>query len=89
MTASVSAPANGSAARVEPSEFDLVESTAGWRLTITLTDRLREALARGESSEHLRFAVRVAPNLVPGEPFEAELLIKDPAPRPAPRPAQS
>lgn len=88
MTASVTAPANGSKERGEPSEFDLVESSAGWQLTITLTDRLREALAEGGSNEDLRFAVRVAPNLVPGEPFETTLVIQDPPPRPSPRPAQ-
>jgi len=49
---------------------------------MTLTDRLREALARGGAVADLRFTVRVAPNLVPGEPFEAELVIADPrAPR--------
>ena len=84
MTASVPAPAGTAAEPATANEFDLVESAAGWRLTITLTDRLREVLAGGEQ-QHLRFAVRVAPNLVPGEPFEAELRIKDGEPRPRPR----
>jgi hypothetical protein len=59
-------------------EFDLVESSAGWRLTVTLTDRLREALARGGEVADARFTVRIAPNLVPGEPFEAELVSEEP-----------
>jgi hypothetical protein len=58
-------------------EFDLVESSSGWQLTITLTERLREALAAGFDGEGSRFAVRIAPNLVPGEPFEARLSVRD------------
>ncbi|HVU93196.1 MAG TPA: hypothetical protein VHC23_13225 [Jatrophihabitans sp.] len=78
MTASVPAAsaANGGAEPVQ--EFDLVESTAGWQLTITLTERLREALASGGDDQQLRFGVRVAPNLVPGVPFEARLAIREP-----------
>lgn len=84
MTASASAPA-GPPATEEPQEFHLVESTSGWELTITLTDRLRDALAHGGDGGDLRFGVRIAPNLVPGEPFETRLAIKEPAPQPAPR----
>lgn len=85
MTASVPAPAGTAAEPATANDFDLVESAAGWQLTITLTDRLREALANGAGEEQVRFAVRVAPNLVPGEPFEARLRIKDPEDRPRPR----
>ena len=78
--------ADGSPARPAPGpaatqEFQLVETSDGWRLTMTLTDRLREALARGGDPADLSFTVRVAPNLVPGEPFEAQLVIAEPAPR--------
>jgi hypothetical protein len=60
-------------------EFDLVESSAGWELTITLTDQLREALAHGGSTgSDVTFTVRVSPNLVPGEPFTARLRIAEP-----------
>jgi hypothetical protein len=80
MTASVPARARtGNPAAAADSEFDLVESTSGWRLTITLTERLRQALAGGDDDgADVRFAVRIAPNLVPGEPFEASLSIHDP-----------
>jgi hypothetical protein len=84
MTASTPAPADIDAPGAG-NEFDLVESSGGWQLTITLTERLREALAGGPDQQSLRFAVRVAPNLVPGEPFEAELRIREPQPRPRPR----
>ena len=83
MTASATAPAPRPARpapRPAP-EFHLVESPEGWRLTMTLTDRLREALARGGDVEDVRFTVRVAPNLVPGEPFDAELVIQEPGQR--------
>jgi hypothetical protein len=83
MTASVPAPA-GTDAPSTGNEFDLVESSVGWQLTITLTDRLREALAAGPDQRPLRFAVRIAPNLVPGEPFEAQLRIREPEPEPEP-----
>ena len=59
-----------------PREFDLVESSAGWELTITLTDRLRAALAEGGGTD-VDFAVRISPNLVPGDPFMARLRIQD------------
>jgi len=87
MTASVSAPGRRPAPSGAPrfdGEFQLVESSAGWQLTLTLTDRLREALARGGADESIRLAVRIAPNLVPGEPFEAALRIEDPTASPAP-----
>ena len=80
MTASVSVPARRAPKPAPPvNEFDLVESSAGWHLTVTLTDRLREAIAAGRPvGDDVRFAIRIAPNLVPGEPFEARLLIKEP-----------
>jgi hypothetical protein len=65
------------AAPVSQPEFQLVESSAGWQLTVTLTDRLREALANeGPSDEEISFAVRIKPNLVPGEPFTARLRVE-------------
>ena len=68
----------GTSEQPEPdNEFDLVESSSGWQLTITLTERLREALAAGSDGDGSRFAVRIAPNLVPGEPFEARLSVRD------------
>jgi hypothetical protein len=71
-----SAPARTGGNSPPDNEFDLVESSSGWQLTITLTDRLREALASGSDGEGSRFAVRIAPNLVPGEPFEARLAVR-------------
>jgi hypothetical protein len=79
MTASRTRASSATNAGVD-SEFDLVESPAGWQLTITLTERLREALAGSGNDDAMRFAVHIAPNLVPGEPFEAQLCIKDPPP---------
>jgi hypothetical protein len=79
-TASASQPARPPA-RPAPrpgQEFHLVESRDGWRLKMTLTDRLRQAIARGEDLDDVRFTVRVTPNLVPGEPFEAQLVIEEP-----------
>jgi len=78
MTASVSPPA--SVPGGDEREFDLVESSAGWRLTITLTDRLREALSGSASDIDAlaNFTVRVAPNLVPGDAFDVELCIREP-----------
>lgn len=89
MTASATVPTpspsptpSGAAARPAPRpatpEFQLVESADGWRLTMTLTDQLREALAGGGDVAERQFTVRVAPNLVPGEPFEARLVIEEP-----------
>jgi hypothetical protein len=73
---SPSAPARTGGKPQPDNEFDLVESSSGWELTITLTDRLRKALAGGTDGAGSRFAVRIAPNLVPGEPFEARLAVR-------------
>ncbi len=85
MTASVSLPSEAPEGVAGDREFDLVESSAGWLLTITLTDELRQALA-GSAPAHAaaRFSVRVTPNLVPGEPFDVTLCIRDPQARPNP-----
>jgi hypothetical protein len=82
MTASVpaSAASSADAGAEADQEFDLVESSSGWQLTITLTDRLREALAHGGDGQQLQFGVRIAPNLVPGVPFEARLAVREPGP---------
>ena len=79
MTASVSLPASSPGGAGER-EFDLVESSAGWRLTITLTDRLREALASASADAEAlaNVTVRVAPNLVPGDAFDVALCIREP-----------
>jgi hypothetical protein len=77
MTAAASPRRPAPAPAHSDGDFQLVESSAGWQLTVTLTDRLREALARGGPDDSARFTVRVAPNLVPGEPFEARLVIQD------------
>jgi len=74
-------PARPTPRPVPAQEFQLVETSDGWRLTMTLTDRLREALARGGDPADLTFTVRIAPNLVPGEPFEAQLVIAEPGQR--------
>ncbi len=60
-------------------EFRLVESAAGWRLTVALSDELRAALI-DESGDRpaSTFMISVAPNLVPGEPFKAELDLRRP-----------
>ena len=64
---------NGSASDDRPvSDFHLVEEVDGWRLTINVTDRLRELLcaspdASGEAPA--QFTVHVEPNLLPGDPF--------------------
>ena len=60
-------------------EFRLVESTSGWRLTVVLSEELRAALA-DESPDRpsSTFMISVAPNLVPGGPFKAELDIRRP-----------
>lgn len=92
MTAFAPAPAAASPDTAPVSEFELVESSAGWLLTVTLTERLRTALAEGTGELPVDIAVRVAPNLVPGEPFDARLRVRDPqaeaargAARPKPR----
>jgi hypothetical protein len=62
-------------------DFHLVESSAGWRLTITMTDELRRALAAAESRTSATFSVRVEPNLLPGEAFNVSLDVREPTPR--------
>ena len=85
MTASVSLPSEAPEGAVGDREFDLVESSAGWLLTITLTEQLRQALAGTPQSDAApTFRVRVSPNLVPGEPFDVTLAIRDPEARPSP-----
>jgi hypothetical protein len=76
MTASRPAPPPPTARAPETaSELELVESTAGWQVTITLTERLRAALADSKDVDGL--TVHVAPNLVPGEPFQARLHFRE------------
>jgi hypothetical protein len=65
------------------SDFHLVESADGWTLTINLNVDLLAALAATDASATPAAAVPVTvhlePNLVPGEPFLAKVVIKRPA----------
>jgi len=65
------------------SDFLLVESSDGWTLTINLNVDLLAALAATEASAApaavVPFAVHIVPNLVPGEPFLAKVIVKRPA----------
>jgi hypothetical protein len=62
------------------SDFHLVESSGGWTLTITVTDRLRAAIAEQENGqrggEPESFSVHVEPNLLPADPFDAVLVLE-------------
>jgi hypothetical protein len=56
------------------SDFHLVEGADGWRLTINVTQRLRDLLggAAGDGAADAAeqpFTVHVEPNLLPGQPF--------------------
>lgn len=86
---SVPVTAQRAAEPISEADVALVETSAGWQLTLTLTDRLREALARGIEGrpDHATFTVRIAPNLVPGEAFPADLVLRaaDESRRPSPR----
>jgi hypothetical protein len=55
----------------------LVESSAGWQLTLSGAETLRAALEADEAAQAIQVAVRISPNLVPGEQFEATLVIDD------------
>lgn len=62
------------------STFHLIESAGGWTLTVRLTDTTREALiACGATpstpAPSISVTVHVEPNLLPGHPFPANLLI--------------
>jgi hypothetical protein len=82
MTASLPSPVDDDAAEPDGSgpDFRLVESAAGWQLTVVLSDELRRALAdetdEAEDGPASTFMVSVAPNLVPGEPFKAVLDVR-------------
>jgi hypothetical protein len=88
---SVSRPDHRDDAReVHVSDFHLVESMDGWTLTINLTDAVLTALladpgdrstpqlARRSSTEAPRVTLHVEPNLLPGEPFTAEIVVTRP-----------
>jgi hypothetical protein len=64
---------NGSASDGRPvSDFHLVEDANGWRLTVNVTDRLRQLLCAAPDSAGeapADFTVHVEPNLLPGDPF--------------------
>jgi hypothetical protein len=72
------------AAAAEPavSDFHLVESLDGWTLTINLNVDLLAALAATDGTTAppatVPFTVHVQPNLLPGEPFLANVVIKRP-----------
>jgi hypothetical protein len=54
------------------SDFHLVEDADGWRLTVNVTDRLRQLLCAapdGSVEAPAEFTVHVEPNLLPGDPF--------------------
>lgn len=60
-------------------QFHLVESADGWRLTLVLSDELRAALTDETGRRPApTLLISVAPNLVPGEAFEAELDVRRP-----------
>lgn len=68
---------NGSASDGRPvSDFHLVEDADGWRLTVNVTDRLRELLCASRDSSDVapaEFTIHVEPNLLPGDPFAATI----------------
>lgn len=70
-------------ARAAVSDFHLVESAGGWTLTINLNVDLLAALAATDGATApaaaVPFTVHVQPNLLPGEPFLADVIIKRPA----------
>lgn len=68
------------------SDFHLVESTSGWTLTINLArgdlDALLGAGEPGVASlggARATCTVHVEPNLLPGHPFEAEVVLANAA----------
>jgi hypothetical protein len=75
----------GTVGRSSDVDFHLVESSDGWALTINLTRRMLDAFVQdesvgGESSANpgTGFTVHIEPNLVPGQPFPATVLITRP-----------
>jgi len=68
------------------SGFHLVESAGGWTLTITMSESMLDALrpaqgpqdTSGDASDAAGAVVdvHVEPNLLPGEPFQATLVIR-------------
>lgn len=60
-------------------DFRLEETLDGWTLTLHLTDRLLDALAGyADGGPAEGFTVDIRPNLVPGEPFPASVVITRP-----------
>ncbi len=61
-------------------DFRLEETLDGWTLRISLGDRLLDALAAyaDEDAPTPTFTVAVYPNLVPGDPFPASVVITRP-----------
>jgi hypothetical protein len=74
---------NPAAAESAVSDFHLVESLDGWTLTINLNVDLLAALAATGGttapSATVPFTVHVQPNLLPGKPFLANVVIRRPA----------
>jgi hypothetical protein len=57
------------------SDFHLVEGADGWRLTVNVTDRLRDLLDGNTAGDSAApsFTVHVEPNLLPGAPFPVSI----------------
>lgn len=60
-------------------DFSLIETSDGWTLTVSLTDRLLDAFAGyADGAPTEPFTVDIRPNLVPGMPFPASVIITRP-----------
>lgn len=63
-----------------PADIRLVESTDGWRLTVTPQGVAALLAGRKDASATTEVSVEVHPNLVPGEPFRATVQVAELAP---------